>query len=90
MAFSPEFLAELELLAQFGSPTTMAGLKVHSQTADQQAVDAAARLYEKGLITQPDGGFLTPLGCEALEHVHMLKHILNNSVQRFAAASALN
>ena len=40
-------------------------------------VEAARRLYKKGLITQVDGGYLTDLGFEAMEHALKLLGILS-------------
>jgi uncharacterized protein (TIGR02647 family) len=39
-------------------------------------IDAAIRLYQKKLITQNDGGYLTDLGREAAEHADALLSIL--------------
>ena len=61
MLFKPEHLSELNLLAQFEAGDPSIGIKVHS-TAAPESVSAAARLYKKGLTTQVDGGYLTPLG----------------------------
>ena len=51
------------------------GLKVH-QDADKALIAATKRLHEKDLITQPDGGYLTSLGRDAVEHVQTLLTIL--------------
>ena len=75
MSFTPELVAELEVLAQFSLDSSQEGLKVH-QTADKTLVAAAKRLYAKDLITQPDGGYLTSLGRDAVEHVQTLLTIL--------------
>ncbi|MBP8202331.1 MAG: TIGR02647 family protein [Pseudomonas sp.] len=76
MAFTPELIAELEILALFNLGTTQEGIKVH-QTAAPSAVSAAKRLHEKGLISLPDGGYLTSLGLDAAEHAQVLLTILN-------------
>lgn len=78
MPFSSEHIAELNLLARFDSPSSLAGIKVHSNQADPETVAAAERLYRKGLITQKDGGYLTSQGCEALEHTQRLLGILSS------------
>ncbi|MET0950010.1 MAG: TIGR02647 family protein, partial [Pseudomonas sp.] len=41
------------------------------------AIAAAQRLFEKGLTTQVDGGYLTSLGLEAAQHAQSLLTILN-------------
>ena len=77
MSFTPELVAELEVLALFDLESTLEGLKIH-QSADQKVVAAAQRLSEKDLINQPDGGYLTSLGRDAAEHVQGLLLILNS------------
>lgn len=78
MSFTPELVAELEILALFNLDSTQEGLKVHT-TAAPQAIAAAKRLYEKQLITQPDGGYLTSLGIDAAQATQQLLTILNVS-----------
>ncbi|MDX1590003.1 MAG: TIGR02647 family protein [Oleiphilaceae bacterium] len=77
MPFSPDHLSELNLLAQFSAPSSLEGLKVHSREASPDTVAAAERLYRKGLITERDGGYLTSLGCETVEHTQKLLGILS-------------
>lgn len=76
MAFTSELIAELEILALFNLGTTQEGIKVH-HTATASAIAAAKRLHDKGLINQPDGGYLTSLGLDAAEHAQVLLTILN-------------
>lgn len=76
MSFTPELVAELDLLALFNLGNTQEGLKIH-HTAAPQAIAAAKRLHAKGLITQEDGGYLTSLGLDAAEHAQVLLTILN-------------
>lgn len=78
MPFSPEHLSELNLLTRFNPSSLQAGIKVHSHEAPPEMVAAAKRLYEKGIITQPDGGYLTDLGIETLEHTQRLLGILTS------------
>ncbi|WP_137886446.1 TIGR02647 family protein [Pseudomonas sp. 2FE] len=75
MSFTPELIAELEILALFNLANTLEGLKVH-QNASPEAAAAAQRLHDKGLITQRDGGYLTSLGLDAAEHAQGLLTIL--------------
>ena len=77
MTFPPELVAELEVLALFDLNSTQEGLKVH-QDADNNLIAAAKRLHEKDLITQADGGYLTSLGRDAVEHVQTLLSILTS------------
>jgi uncharacterized protein (TIGR02647 family) len=76
MPFSPNHLAELNLLLQFPSTSTQEGIKVHSHSAAPETVEAAQTLYSKGLISQSDGGYLTPLGCEAVELTQKLQSLV--------------
>ncbi|MFT0211347.1 TIGR02647 family protein [Pseudomonas sp. F1_0610] len=75
MNWKAEYLAELEVLSQYGLDSVQDGIKVHS-SAGADTVAAAQRLFDKGLINQVDGGTLTSLGIEAVEHVHALLQIL--------------
>ncbi|MFV8570308.1 TIGR02647 family protein [Marinobacter sp. SBS5] len=76
MPFSPVHLAELNLLLQFPSTSTQEGIKVHASSAAAETVQAAESLFEKGLISRNDGGYLTPLGCEAVELTQKLQAVL--------------
>ena len=79
MTFSTDHLAELNLLALFNLSSGNEGIKVHSHSAAPEAVAAAKRLYEKGLITQKDGGYLTVLGCETAEDVQRVLSVLSTT-----------
>ena len=76
MSFTPELVAELEILALFNLDSSQEGLKIH-QTAAPKAIAAAKRLYDKELIDQPDGGYLTSLGRDAAQNIQILLTILN-------------
>ena len=71
MHYTKEEIAELNILIYYSRDTTSQGIKVHS-TADPEKIEAVQRLYEKGLITQKDGGYLTELGIKAAEHAQAL------------------
>ncbi|MCJ8170532.1 TIGR02647 family protein [Atopomonas sediminilitoris] len=77
MAFTAELLAEVEMLALFNLSNHQEGLKVHHDAADS-LVAAANRLHQKGLISLPDGGYLTSLGLDAAEHAQGLLTILRS------------
>ncbi|MFP3516113.1 TIGR02647 family protein [Pseudomonas sp. SIMBA_077] len=77
MSFTPELVAELKVLALFDLDSTLEGVKIH-QTADPKVIDAAQRLFDKELIDQRDGGYLTGLGRDAAQHVQGLLQILNS------------
>lgn len=78
MAFSSDHLDELNLLALFNLSSAQEGIKVHQRSATPEAVAAAERLHQKGLITQKDGGYLTGLGIESAEHAQRLLAILSS------------
>jgi len=75
MSYTPELVAELEILALFNLDNTLEGLKVH-HVAAPSAIAAAQRLHDKGLTTQVDGGYLTSLGLEAARHAQSLLTVL--------------
>ena len=58
MSWTPEIIAELEVLCLYNLDSTQEGLKVHS-SAGEARVAAAQRLFAKGLLSQDDGGYLT-------------------------------
>ena len=74
MIFNDNLVQELNLLVKFPE-TSMEGLKVHN-TADETLRSAAQRLFDKGLITRNDGGYLTDLGLEATESAHLLVNLM--------------
>ena len=76
MSFSPEKIAELNLLLQFSPATSLKGIKIH-HGADPALIAAAQRLYECGFTTLGDGGYLTALGSKAAEHAQVLFTMLN-------------
>lgn len=67
MALTPEMIAELNLLLKFPNKSLMQGLKIHHD-AEAEVIDAAKRLFDKGIVTLPDGGYLTDLGHDLFEH----------------------
>ncbi|MAN53295.1 MULTISPECIES: TIGR02647 family protein [Marinimicrobium] len=79
MNFFEDHLNELNLLALFDSASSQEGLKVHQHSADPAMVAAAEQLHQKGLITQKDGGYLTPLGSDVVEHVQKIQAVLRSS-----------
>ena len=53
----------------------MQGIKIHSD-ADSSLIDAAKRLYDKGITDSSDGGYLTDLGLDLIEHVTLIHSAL--------------
>lgn len=74
MPFTTFQLEELNVLTHY-KPTSLTGIKIH-HTATPETIAAAKRLYEKGLIDQEDGGYLTDLGRETVEKMQLLLSIL--------------
>ena len=72
MLFDQDLLEELNLILKFPNKSLMQGLKIHKD-ADPSVIAAAQRLYEKGIIQQADGGYLTDLGHDLAEHAQVLQ-----------------
>jgi uncharacterized protein (TIGR02647 family) len=77
MPFKADVVEELNLLLKFPNKSLLQGLKIH-QDAEQCTIDAAKRLFNKGIITLPDGGYLTDLGHDLFEHAQTLQLALTN------------
>ena len=75
MAIRPELIEEMKVLSMFNLDSVQEGIKIHRNAGDEK-VQAAARLFEKGITTQVDGGYLTNQGIEAAEHAHALINLL--------------
>jgi len=71
MHYTKEQMAELDILIHYSLDTTQQGLKFHS-SADTEQIAAVERLFDKGLVTAIDGGYLTDLGRKAAEHAQAL------------------
>ena len=76
MPYTQDIVDELKILAHYNLDSTQEGVKIHS-SADKQTIAAAQRLFDKGLTTQSDGGYLTSLGHSAAEHSTKLLQILD-------------
>ena len=68
---------ELAILSLYNQSSAEHGIKVHNHTASSQDIEATQRLFDKGLITQADGGYLTSLGRDAVEQLQDLLIMLN-------------
>jgi uncharacterized protein (TIGR02647 family) len=76
MPYTQDVVDEINILVRYNLSTTQEGIKVH-KTAAPELIAATKRLYDKGLITQEDGGYLTSLGHEAAEQAQMVLNLLN-------------
>ncbi len=77
MQLTDELVAEIKFLSLFNLATHQEGVKVH-HNADPEMIGAAKRLFDKGLVTQVDGGYLTDLGVEAAEQAQKMLTILQS------------
>ena len=75
LAFTPDLLAELNALLRFDPDDAQLGLKIH-RSAPAEVAAAIQRLHARGLLSQADGGYLTPLGREAATHARALLGLL--------------
>ncbi len=71
MRYTQDQMAEIDILIRYNLQTTQQGIKVHSN-ANLEQVQAVQRLFDKGLVTAVDGGYLTDLGRKAAEHAQAL------------------
>lgn len=71
MPYSPEQILEMDVLIHYNLESTQQGIKVHA-SANPETIEAVKRLYEKGMITQLDGGYLTDMGRTTAEHAQTL------------------
>jgi uncharacterized protein (TIGR02647 family) len=76
MLYTQDIVDELNILVRYNLSTTQEGIKVH-KTAASEIIAATKRLYDKGLVTQEDGGYLTSLGHEAAEQAQTVLNLLN-------------
>ncbi|MCK5888785.1 MAG: TIGR02647 family protein [Methylococcales bacterium] len=75
MPLTAEITEEVKMLAHYNLESLQEGIKVH-HSASSENVSAAKRLFDKGLTSQDDGGYLTDLGVEAAQHVQSVLAIL--------------
>jgi uncharacterized protein (TIGR02647 family) len=78
MKFNDQLVAEIRFLTLFNLESHQEGIKVHAN-AEPIMIAAAKRLFDKGLVSQDDGGYLTDLGIEAAEHADKLLTILTSA-----------
>lgn len=77
MVFNTDLIEEMNLLTQYNLKNEQDGLKIHHDAAIELQ-SAAQRLYDKGITSQHDGGYLTDLGRKAAEHAQDLRMILRS------------
>lgn len=84
MRYTEEQMAEIDILIRYNLQSTQQGIKVHSN-ANREQINAVQRLFDKGLVTQSDGGYLTDLGRKAAEHAQALMLMLAPHQQSMAS-----
>ncbi len=84
MTYTKEQMAEMDILIHYNLGNTEQGIKVHSNAGEEQ-IGAVKRLFEKGLVTQVDGGYLTDIGRQAAEHAQALVLMLEPHQQSVAS-----
>ncbi len=77
MPYTPDIVDELNMLVRYNLESTQTGIKVHKLEAAPAIVAATKRLYDKGLTTEEDGGYLTHLGHEVAEQAQVLLELLH-------------
>ena len=77
MTFNSDIVAELNLLLKFPQNSLMQGLKVHHD-AEPELINAAQRLFDKGIVSLPDGGYLTDLGHDLVEHAQVIASVFSH------------
>jgi uncharacterized protein (TIGR02647 family) len=74
--YPEDLFDEIKLLSKFPEESHLEGLKIHHD-ADPSLVKSAHSLFNKGIITQQDGGYLTDSGREMVEHLHTVLDTIN-------------
>lgn len=67
--YSDTLFEDMKLLAKFPTQSQLEGIKIHRE-ACPSVISAAKSLFDKGLISQEDGGYLTDSGIEIADHLH--------------------
>ena len=84
MRYTDDQMAEMDILIRYNLQSTQQGIKVHSR-ANKEQIEAVQRLFDKGLVTAVDGGYLTDLGRKAAEHAQALILMLAPHEQSMAS-----
>nr|WP_184035379.1 TIGR02647 family protein [Chitinivorax tropicus] len=79
---------ELELLARFSLASRLQGIKLGAEAQDS-LVSAAQRLHQKGLISEPDGGYLTEEGFQLAESLQRVLAVLDTAAVGAVASHEL-
>ncbi|OBT15949.1 TIGR02647 family protein [Vibrio sp. UCD-FRSSP16_10] len=77
MKFNQLLVDELNLLMQFDLNSAATGIKVHSDAAENIQL-AIKSLFDKGLCTLCDGGYLTEEGIQIAERADKILRALSH------------
>ena len=80
MQLDPELIEEISLLRRISLNLSEEEIDL-STIGDRTVVAAAGRLFEKGIISRPDGGQLTDSGRDAVEHMNRLFNQLSTPLE---------
>lgn len=75
MKLTSKQINEVNALLLFDPQNPLDGIKIHSD-ANPDVISAVKSLFDKGLITQSDGGYLTDMGKKAAEYADLLLGLL--------------
>lgn len=78
MYINEELVNEINLLLKFNLDSMQEGIKIHRDAA-LSTRQAAIRLFDKGFITQEDGGYLTELGRTLAEESQNVYTVLTSA-----------
>jgi len=78
MQFNHALTEELNLILKFPSDSLLQGLKIHKDAGDE-SLAAMQRLFEKGIVTKEDGGYLTDLGHDLHARIEVVAQALSSA-----------
>ena len=78
--YPDKIFEEIKLLSKFPEESHLDGIKVH-HSAGESVINTAQSLFDKGFISQHDGGYLTDSGREMAESLHRVLDTLNQGEQ---------
>ncbi len=76
MHLDPELVEELNLLMHILTNSSPEDVNI-SANADPAMIAASQRLFQKGLVSQNNGGQLTDVGREAADHLNRLTNLMS-------------
>ena len=80
MYIDQDIVDELNLLTRFSRSSALDSFDI-PEDAKSSVKSAAHRLFQKGIITRKDGGYLTERGSQAAECVNQLESYLGPDLE---------